>query len=94
MPWKPAALSDLARENHALQMALLKLRRELENKQEAVGHLELLLHERLVKIDELNAKLEQQRQRNWHLEIQAECLCQMLADQSMASEQAQAQSQA
>jgi len=26
MPWKPAALSDLERENHALQMAVLKLR--------------------------------------------------------------------
>jgi chromosome segregation ATPase len=62
MPWKPAPLTDLEREKHQLQMALLNLRRELENKQGAVGRLELLLHERLTKIDELNGKLQQSRE--------------------------------
>ena len=52
MPWKPAALSDLERENHALQMAVLKLRRELTNKQQYAGRLEVLLHERMERIDE------------------------------------------
>ena len=58
MPWKPAALSDLERENHALQMAVLKLRRELTNKQQYAGRLEVLLHERMERIDELNATID------------------------------------
>jgi hypothetical protein len=77
--WPPKALSNLERENASLRTTICCLRRELENKEGAVGRLELLLQERLTKIDELNAKLEQQRQRNWHLEIQAEVLTQMIA---------------
>ena len=67
MPWKPAALSDLERENHALQMAVLKLRRELTNKQQYAGRLEVLLHERMERIDELNATIDRLRQQNQQL---------------------------
>jgi predicted nucleic acid-binding Zn-ribbon protein len=79
MPWKPAPLTDLEREKHQLQMALLNLRRELENKQGAVGRLELLLHERLTKIDELNGKLQQSREQVRRLGLENEILTLMIA---------------
>jgi len=63
MPWKPRHLSsaelELSKDNHALQMALLNLRQQLLSKQTYAD--EVLLHERLERIDELNATLEQSR---------------------------------
>jgi hypothetical protein len=44
----------LEQENDALKTAIVCLRRELENKQGAVGRLKLLLRERLAWIDALN----------------------------------------
>ena len=79
MPWKPAALSNLERQNHALQTALLELRRELATKQQYAGRLEYLLHERLERIDELNAKLDQSRQQVRRLGLENEVLGAMIA---------------
>jgi hypothetical protein len=74
MPWKPAAASEVDR----LKTLICCLRRELENKQGAVGRLELLLHERLTKIDELTGTIEALRQRNQHLDLENHCLTAML----------------
>jgi hypothetical protein len=68
MPWPRRRTRlievQLKQENHALQMVVLNLRRELEDKQGAVGRLELVLRERLTRIDDLNGKLEQARAQN------------------------------
>jgi regulator of replication initiation timing len=61
-----------------------------------VRGLELLLQERLNKIDELNGKLQQSREQVRRLGLENEPLVAMIAapELSMTSEQAQAQSQA
>ena len=61
MPWKAKPVSILQRENDNLKTTICLLRRELENRQGAVGRLELLVHERTARIDELTGKLEQAR---------------------------------
>jgi hypothetical protein len=78
MPWKPTATSQLQRENDKLKTTIVCLRRELENRDGAVGRLELLLHERLTKIDALNAKLEQERLRKRQLDAECEHLRDMI----------------
>jgi septal ring factor EnvC (AmiA/AmiB activator) len=87
MPWKPAASSDLQRQNDGLRSELIKLRRELMTKQQYAGRLEVLLRERMNRIDELTAKLEQSQQRVKRLIAENECLVALLAggpaDQSM-----------
>ena len=52
------------KENDALKTTICGLRRELENKQGAVGRLEVLLRERLTKIDQLNATIDRLREQN------------------------------
>jgi len=51
----------LQRECDSLKTTICCLRRELTDKQRHVGTLEILLRERLAKVDELNAKLEAAR---------------------------------
>jgi predicted RNase H-like nuclease (RuvC/YqgF family) len=58
----PAEL-QLRREVDGLRTTIVCLRREIENKQGAVGRLETLLRERLTRIDELNAKLDRPESR-------------------------------
>jgi SMC interacting uncharacterized protein involved in chromosome segregation len=95
MPWKPPAASNLQRENDALKTTICCLRRELENKQGAVQRLEVLLCERLTRIDQLVAQVDQLRHQNKKLDAEAEHLAAMVADQrGMTAEPAQAQSQA
>jgi selenocysteine lyase/cysteine desulfurase len=83
MPWKPRQLTsaevELSKENHALQMALLNLRQQLSSKQTYTERLEYLLRERLTRIDELNAKLEQSRQQIRRLGLENELLTAMIA---------------
>jgi len=79
MPWKPAALSDLEREKHQLQMALLKLRRELSNKQQYAGRLEVLLPRRTETIDALRGTIDSLRQQIQRLGLENELLPQMVA---------------
>jgi hypothetical protein len=72
MPWPPKALTNLERENDRLRTQICCLKRELENKQGAVGRLELLLQERLDRIDQLTAQVDQLRHQNKRLESEAE----------------------
>jgi regulator of replication initiation timing len=53
--------------------------RELENKQGAVERLELLLQERLTKIDELHGTIDRLREQNRRLDAEAEHLAEMVA---------------
>jgi hypothetical protein len=50
----------------------------LENKKGAVGRLEVLLHERLNRIDELNAQVDRLRQQNRQLDAEADRLAEMV----------------
>jgi hypothetical protein len=59
MPWKPHHLDPLERENGELKIAVVRLRRELTDKEGYLDRLKFLLRERLARIDDLNGKLEQ-----------------------------------
>ena len=54
------------------------MRREIENREGAVGRLELLLRERMERIDELTAQVDQLRHQNKKLDAEAEHLAAML----------------
>jgi chromosome segregation ATPase len=61
-----------------LRTTICSLRRELENKEGAVGRLELVLHQRLETIDALRDTIDQLRATNARLDAEAERLCEMV----------------
>jgi hypothetical protein len=82
MPWSRRPTTDahkLQREVDGLRTTICCLRREIENKQGAVGRLELLLHERPETIDALHGQLEQSRAQLWRLGLENEILVAMIA---------------
>jgi chromosome segregation ATPase len=74
-----AELQLLRKENDGLRTEIVRLRREIENREGAVGRLELLLRERLTKIDRLTAQVDQLRHQNKQLDAEAEHLAAMVA---------------
>ena len=60
---------ELNRVNDGLKTTICCLRRELEIKQTYAARLEYLLHERLTRIDDLNGRIDQLRNRK----LNAEC---------------------
>ena len=68
----------LMRENDSLRTTICCLRREIENKQGAMGRLELLLQERMERVDELNGKLDQLREQNRRLDKENDHLADMI----------------
>jgi hypothetical protein len=64
----------LQKENDGLRTGIVRLRHELTNKQGYAERLEVLLRERLERIDELTARIDQLRERNKRLEAEAEHL--------------------
>jgi septal ring factor EnvC (AmiA/AmiB activator) len=71
MPWERRPTIDavaLKRKNDELAFQLLRVREQLQNKERYAIGLEVLLRERLGRIDELNGKLEQLREQNRRLE--------------------------
>jgi hypothetical protein len=72
--WKLKKANATARECEQLKTQLALAHTELENKQHAVGRLELLIHQRNETIDALNAKLEQSRQQYQELDKEADRL--------------------
>ena len=69
---------ELSRTVENLRTKVCLLNRELENRQGVVGRLELLLRERLERIDSLNSKLEQLREQNRRLDQENEHLAEMI----------------
>ena len=67
------------REVDGLKTTICVLRRELENRDGAVQRLEVLLCERLTKIDQLTAQIDELRHQNKKLDEEAEHLAQMMA---------------
>ena len=78
-PRKPTPTElQLKRENDGLKTTIVCLRREIENRQGAVGRLEFLMRQRSERIDELNGKLEQARAQNRRLDEENERLVEMV----------------
>lgn len=73
----PAEL-HLKRENDILKTTIVCLRRELENKQGAVGRLEVLMRERIARIDELTGTIDRLREQNKRLDQENEHLVEMV----------------
>jgi len=78
-----AELNLLQKENDGLRTEIVKLRHELTNKQGYAERLEVLLRERLERIDDLNGKLEQAREQNKRLKAEAEHQAAMAGGPSM-----------
>jgi predicted RNase H-like nuclease (RuvC/YqgF family) len=74
--WKLRKATALQRENETLKTQLALLHSELAHKQTFVGRLELLIHQRNERINELNDKLAQSRDQCQRLEAE----CEHLAD--------------
>jgi chromosome segregation ATPase len=70
----------LQKENDGLRTEIVKLRHELTGKQGYAERLEVLLRERLERIDELTGRIDQLRERNKRLEAEAEHLAAMAAN--------------
>jgi hypothetical protein len=79
MAAKVCVASQLQSENDALKTTIVCLRREIENRQGAVARLEVLLCERLTRIDELTGTIDQLRAANQKLHLENHCLTAMLA---------------
>ena len=83
MPWPPRRSSitevQLQREVEVLGLKLLKANSELRIKTLYAERLEYLLRERLTRIDELTAQVDQLRHRNKQLDREAEHLAQLVA---------------
>ena len=67
---------------------LVRLQHELENKNGYIGKLEILLRERLTRIDELNRKLEQSRAQIRRLDEECEHWARLVAEASVEHHQA------
>ena len=81
MLWSPRTnpkIKKLRKENDGLRTVICCLRREIENKQGAVGRLEVLLRERLTKIDSLTDTIDQLREQNKKLDLETELLAAMV----------------
>jgi hypothetical protein len=78
-----AELHLLQKENDGVRTEIVKLRHELTNKQGYAERLEVLLRERLERIDDLNGKLEQAREQNKRLKAEAEHQAAMAGGPSM-----------
>ena len=74
-----AQLNLIQKEIGGLRTEIVKLRHELASRQQYAERLEVLLRERLERIDDLNGKLEQAREQNKRLKAEAEHLAQLVA---------------
>jgi hypothetical protein len=79
MPWKFRRPSPFEKEIAALKTTIVCLRHEVENKQGYAAKLDLVVHERSERVDELNALLEQSRQQIQRLDLQNQILVEMIA---------------
>jgi len=71
---------QLQKANDGLRTEIVNLRHELTNKRGYAERLEVLLRERMERIDELTATIDQLRERNKRLETEAEHLAVMAAN--------------
>jgi hypothetical protein len=78
-PSKPTpAELQLRKENDGLRTTVVCLRSELRHKQDFVGRLEYLLHQRTEMIDALHGRIDQLREQNKRLDAENEHLVEMV----------------
>ena len=73
-----AQLNLIQKEIGGLRTEIVKLRHELTSRQQYAERLEVLLRERLTRIDELTGKLEQSREQIRRLDRECEHLADMI----------------
>jgi hypothetical protein len=83
MPWQPRRANPdqvkLKQENRALQMTLCRVRMKLNTKTNYVAGLEMVVRERIAKIDALNETIDRLRLKNQQLGLENHVLTAMLA---------------
>jgi regulator of replication initiation timing len=78
-------LQLLLKENDGLRTEIIRLRHQLTTNQHYAGRLECLLHERMERIDQLTATIDQLRERNRRLDEEAEHLAAMVATPKLSA---------
>jgi hypothetical protein len=68
----------LERNIDELRTENIRLRREVSNKEQYIGRLKVLCHERTTRIDDLRATIDQLRQQNRRLDAEADRLAEMV----------------
>jgi uncharacterized coiled-coil DUF342 family protein len=79
MSIRDAEVQHLLKEIDGLRTEIVRLRHELTNKTQYASRLEVLLRERMEKIDEFTATIDQLRERNRKLDAEAEHLAALVA---------------
>jgi hypothetical protein len=79
MPWKPRRLNPTEKENDQLRTEVVRLRHDLEGKEQFVDRLQFLLRRRTETIDDLTGKLEAARAANQKLDAECEHYAAQLA---------------
>jgi hypothetical protein len=73
------SVAQLEHEIDTLRSELVRLRHDLTSKVGYAAKLELVLHQRMERIDQLQAAIDLLRQRNQHLDLENHCLTALLA---------------
>ena len=66
-----------------LRTELIQLRREVSNKEQYIGRLKMLCHERTTRIDDQRGRIEQLQERNQQLDQEAEHYASMLTSRDV-----------
>jgi hypothetical protein len=78
--WRASpAVEQLEETVEQLRADNVRLRHDLTNKAGYAAKLELVLHQRMERIDQLQAAIDLLRQRNQHLDLENHCLTALLA---------------
>ena len=82
--WKSRPdIAELETQLDVLRMTVVKLRREVSNKEQYIGRLKLLCHERTTRIDDQRGRIEQLQERNQQLDQEAEHYASMLTSRDV-----------
>jgi septal ring factor EnvC (AmiA/AmiB activator) len=81
MPWRPRIdVIKLKRECDRLAFQLLRVREQLRTKERCVTGLEIVLRERLGRIDDLTAQVDRLRHQNRKLDAECEHLAELFRE--------------
>jgi hypothetical protein len=77
MAWKPRPLEPVERECDRLRTEVVRLKHDLESREQFLNRLQFLLRRRTETIDDLTGKLQQARAANQKLDAEREHLAQL-----------------
>ena len=78
MPWKSRRLEPVERERDRLRTEVVRLKHDLEGKEQFLNRLQFLLRRRTETIDDLTGKLEAARAANQKLDAECEHLAELV----------------